>query len=69
MLKKIEKKHINVLKTLGLTDEDAGELPLKYMKTWLKIDSVQHAQQEGSSNNYLLNILNNDLDDTDEFDY
>lgn len=61
--------HINVLKTLGLTNEDAGELPLKYMKTWLKIDSVQHAQQEGSSNNYLLNILNNDLDDTDEFDY
>lgn len=59
----------HTLKTLGLSEEHPGEIPLKYMKTWLKIDSVQHAQQESSSNNYLLNTLNNNLEDTDEFDY
>ena len=61
--------HKHVLRTLNLSNEEPGEIPLKYMKTWLDIDSVQHAQQEGMSNNYLLNILNNDLGDDDEFDY
>lgn len=59
----------HVMKTLGLSDVNPGEIPLKYMKTWLDIDSVQHAQQESSSNNYLLNTLNNNIGEDDEFDF
>ena len=59
----------HVMKTLNLSDEYPGEIPLKYMKTWLDIDSVQHAQQESSSNNYLLNTLSDNIGDDDEFDY
>ena len=58
----------HVLNTLGLSSEAPGNIPLKYMQTWLDIDSIQHAQQEGMSNNYLLNTIKNDFDD-ESFDF
>ena len=55
----------NVLYTLGFTTDTPGEIPLKYMVNWLDIDSVQHANQESSNNNYKLNTVINDLGDLD----
>lgn len=59
----------HTMKTIGFSDEDPGPIPLKYMETWLDIDSVQHAQQEGTNNNYLLNTITNDIEDEDFDDF
>lgn len=50
-------------RTLGFYTGPKEELPLKFMQQWLDLDSVQHANQESSNNNYLLNTVVNDLDD------
>lgn len=63
----VEWNYKHVLNTLGFSNEDPGEIPIMFMKEWLKIDSVQHAQQESSNNNYLLNTIKDDLGD-DELD-
>ena len=57
------------MKTIGFSDKDPGDIPLKYMKTWLDIDSVQHAQQESVTNNYLLNTISEDIDVGDDFEF
>ena len=56
-------------RTLGLYDGPKEEMPLKFMQQWLDLDSVQHAMQESSSNNYLLNTVVNDLDDDLNLDW
>lgn len=52
-------------RTLGLYNGPKEEMPLKFMQQWLDLDSVQHANQESSNNNYLLNTVVNDVDDGD----
>lgn len=52
-------------RVLGLYNGPREEMPLKYMQQWLDLDSVQHANQESSNNNYLLNTVVNDVDDDD----
>lgn len=54
---------------LGLYNGPKEEMPLKFMQQWLDLDSVQHAMQESSSNNYLLNTVVNDLDDDLNLDW
>lgn len=59
----------HVMKTLGFSNENPGEIPIKFMRGWLDIDNMQHAQQESSSNNYSLNTVIDDLGDDDlDFD-
>ena len=60
----------SVKATLGWIDQkEVGDIPLNYMKQWLNIDMVQHANQESSNNNYLLNTVINDIDDLDLSDF
>lgn len=59
----------HVMKTLNFSDKEPGEVPLAFMKEWLNIDSIQHAQQESPSNNYALNVTKDDLDEDEELDF
>lgn len=43
--------------------------PLKYMENWLDINKFQNAQQEGDGNNYALNTVVNNVDDSEILDF
>lgn len=55
---------VDVYETFGLTSPRTfKETPLKFMDFWLDLDKTQNAQQEGDGNQYLLNIIIDDLGD------
>ena len=43
--------------------------PLVYMDNWLDINKFQNAQQEGDGNNYALNTVVNNVDDSEILDF
>lgn len=43
--------------------------PLKYMENWLDINKFQNAQQEGDGNNYALNTVVNNVDDSEILEF
>lgn len=57
---------IPVRQTFGLPYSPM-ENPLKYMDRWLDLNAHQHAQQESSSSNYVLNSVVDDISDLDKF--
>ncbi len=43
--------------------------PLVYMDNWLDINKFQNAQQEGDGNNYALNMIVNNIDDSEILEF
>ena len=56
--------------TLGLRDEDPTiKNPLKFMENWFDIDKSQSAPQEQDNNNYVKNTANQDISDSEIFEF
>ena len=55
---------LDVYETLFIPhDIEIKKNPLKYMDTWLNLDAIQNANQEGDNTNYVLNSVIDDVDD------